>query len=1126
MKKFLSLVLALVMTMSLVTISAGAADFGDSNDIDYKEAVDVISALGIVDGYSDGSFRPDGSLTRGAAAKIICNLVLGPTTASALSASTAPFKDVPTTNTFAGYITYCSQQGIISGYGDGTFRPTGSLTGNAFLKMLLGALGYDGSVEGYTGANWQVNVVKQAVGIGLDDGNDDFVGSRTVTRQEAALYAFNTLQATMVEYDTKSAIVVGDVTINTVPARSDMANNAANQTIKQDNKMQFGERYFDNLRLTTVSDDFGRPSNKWTVKNVAVGTYPKAADYVYTAAASGDTAADKVKNMGLKGFDVDAASYEINGDSKTLSGSDNAKLEAIAGLTANGTQVLVYLDDDKAETIDNVVVMETQLMQINTVKSGTVTLKKVDDSQDGDTTNVPFKTVAAVEEGDDVFATLSGMKADDYVLVVPVRDGSTYKAAYVAVPEVVTGSLDKITTKSGNTKVSGITVADNTYSMSSLWTSKDGQLNKDTKLTNTGDVTVYLDTYGYAIYATNVESSNDVIIIDEIYSSLVNGKIVKMAQGWDINGNALQLNLGTNPTLPDSQSDVTIQGQTYEYTTSDANGADFRLVKHGTTVTTDTSKELVYAPSAAATIKNGAYNAKVDASNSLPFADDVKTIFLSKDSSDVTGITVVEGVTEVGDSNATPKREYNLTYVLNNDRDEIVAVVVPDDTDAANTANLLYLQKIEGYRTNADGDRVPVFTAWINGEKVEGCEYNKTGTPAANTFYTYTEKDGVYGLTKYDRQGRATSTWTGDELVKADVISGSYFTSASAGVLNAKDAVVIDLYTDDGVDYSSLKEMYDAMNAETNPVTKFTVSYIYNGSDNKDANKVSYLFITGTVGGGNGQQGGGQGDAGDFAYDVLVSKNGNATIRISDYKWPTDKQYKSTTLTFNLVDANNAIASPTVAVTLTYPDTSATKVVSVAGYDDTDALTIDESSIVDAPVAAAVSSITVTKQPTKTEYVSGTAFDPTGLEIEVTYDNNQKETVAYSEANKADFSFSGSALTATNVTKADTVMVTYGTKTATTTALTLATVTKVEITTQPTKTAYTSGDATFSLAGMVVKVTYSNGESADVNYDSHPGDFTYDGNDGTILSSNIVQKSGDVSVTYGGQSFNVTISYT
>ena len=43
MKKFLSLVLALVMTMSLVTVSAGAKDFTDSSKINYAEAVDVLS---------------------------------------------------------------------------------------------------------------------------------------------------------------------------------------------------------------------------------------------------------------------------------------------------------------------------------------------------------------------------------------------------------------------------------------------------------------------------------------------------------------------------------------------------------------------------------------------------------------------------------------------------------------------------------------------------------------------------------------------------------------------------------------------------------------------------------------------------------------------------------------------------------------------------------------------------------------------------------------------------------------------------------------------------------------------------------------------------------------------------
>ena len=96
MKKFLSLVLALVMTMSLVTVSAGAKDFTDNDKITYDEAVAVMSAVKVIDGYAEGDFRPTNTLTRGAAAKIICNLILGPTTASALVADAAPYKDVPT----------------------------------------------------------------------------------------------------------------------------------------------------------------------------------------------------------------------------------------------------------------------------------------------------------------------------------------------------------------------------------------------------------------------------------------------------------------------------------------------------------------------------------------------------------------------------------------------------------------------------------------------------------------------------------------------------------------------------------------------------------------------------------------------------------------------------------------------------------------------------------------------------------------------------------------------------------------------------------------------------------------------------------------------------------------------
>ena len=129
MKKFLSLVLALVMTMSLVTVSAGAKDFTDNSKINYEEAVEVMSTLGVVGGYTDGTFKPQGTLTRGAAAKIICNLILGTTTADALTADAAPYKDVATTNVFAPYIAYCAKERIISGYADGTFRPAATLTG-------------------------------------------------------------------------------------------------------------------------------------------------------------------------------------------------------------------------------------------------------------------------------------------------------------------------------------------------------------------------------------------------------------------------------------------------------------------------------------------------------------------------------------------------------------------------------------------------------------------------------------------------------------------------------------------------------------------------------------------------------------------------------------------------------------------------------------------------------------------------------------------------------------------------------------------------------------------------------------------------------------------------------------
>ena len=193
MKKLLALVLALVMTLGLATVGTSAA-FSDADSIKYKEAVDVMSAIGVIAGMDNGPFNPAGTHTREQGAKIISYMLLGGKTAGdALTASSAPFSDVAADRWSAGAIQYCVSQGIINGVGDNKFNPTGELTGYAFAKMLLTALGYDSKIEGLVGNNWQVNTAKLLQSTGLAAGVDIFVGSNAVSREVAAQMGLNTL---------------------------------------------------------------------------------------------------------------------------------------------------------------------------------------------------------------------------------------------------------------------------------------------------------------------------------------------------------------------------------------------------------------------------------------------------------------------------------------------------------------------------------------------------------------------------------------------------------------------------------------------------------------------------------------------------------------------------------------------------------------------------------------------------------------------------------------------------------------------------------------------------------------------------------------------------------------------
>ena len=497
MKKFLSLVLALVMTMSLVTVSAGAKDFTDSTKIQYAEAVDVMSAVKVIDGYAEGDFRPSTTLTRGAAAKIICNLILGPTTASALVADAAPYKDVPTNHTFAGYIAYCQKTGIISGYADGTFKPANSLTGYAFMKMLLGALGYKADQEGYTGANWSINVAKRALNIGLaDDLVGDFNGVKAVTREEACLYAFNTLKATMVEYDKNSTVIVGNITIKEQSDAKEMANTGKTDgNIDKDGKMQFAEKYFTDLKGVATTDEFSRPATMWKVKSEEIGTYTDTADATYTKKVE---IGDIYKDLGLgKSISAKKVSVYVDGvENPDQPARDITKGDDKNKYGDNGVLTEVFYDNDN----DSVVITE-----VNTYVGTITKTVKATDKKDAYVVVAPESEKPTNFKNE--FETDDKFEDDDYVLYTYSLKEKEIEsvAAATKVEGTVTVAENSVT---NNSDKKALTINGTKYKASAKIS---GENLSDVSVKQ--DYTIYLDSYGYMIHVEENEAIGDYALI-------------------------------------------------------------------------------------------------------------------------------------------------------------------------------------------------------------------------------------------------------------------------------------------------------------------------------------------------------------------------------------------------------------------------------------------------------------------------------------------------------------------------------------------------------------------------------------------------------------------------------------
>ena len=202
LKRTLSLALASVMLVGMMSVGASAvnaSDFTDADEIVNKDAVSTMTALGIINGKEDGSyFDPTGNVTRAEMAKMLCVAINGGVDPVLGVKDTPTFTDIK--GTWAeSYIEYCAANGIIAGRGNNKFDPTGTVSATEAAKMLLGVLGYSAEKSGLVGNDWAINTNVLANQNGLYKKLANLNANTLLTRDNAAQMIYNALDANMVE---------------------------------------------------------------------------------------------------------------------------------------------------------------------------------------------------------------------------------------------------------------------------------------------------------------------------------------------------------------------------------------------------------------------------------------------------------------------------------------------------------------------------------------------------------------------------------------------------------------------------------------------------------------------------------------------------------------------------------------------------------------------------------------------------------------------------------------------------------------------------------------------------------------------------------------------------------------
>ena len=799
MKKLLALVLALVMSMSLVTISNAA--FKDADKIDYKEAVDVMNAVGVFIGDEKGNFNAKENLTREQAAKIIAYLELGSKAADALVGG-ATFTDVASTRWSAGFVGYCAKAGVVAGVGNGKFDPAGQLTALQFGKMLLVELGYDAKAEGMVGTDWAINTSKLMAGTKLMDGISGSV-NQVLTREKAAQMCLNALEAPMVTYDTKGSTITVDgtkINFGASVAKYETSTVAKDQNISKEKltsgeyTVELGEKLYKDLKKNSTTDAFERPATEWMLKAKSIGTYADAADLSYTATVEIGTI---YSDLGLsKGIDDSKVTYYEDGRNQSSTWTQDIVKGSKVEKGGNGTLLEVYYNDD-AESLT--------VIAINTY------VGKITASYKASTTKDAYVTFTAKTGAGSSYETDDSYSKDDIVLYTYSGKAGDAGVKSMALAEKVTGKMN------GFTAEKNVTVDGTTYKKSANGTSITPGMN-----TSVGkDVTVYLDQYGYAAFVDADDTLQYAVILAYEKGSRLESARAKLlftdGTTKKVDVKALKKNDGTTVTpvnLDDyasANSDLN-QYDVVSYTVNSDEEYTLTLAADARDAAVGSAKITKGIPSLAGTVSGNAYNVGT-ASSGVLYANGKTTFLVIDESGTDTTYTSYAGIANV------PNIEwkggtYTAPITLLTEDNTIAKIVVVAKTKVSGETNNLYI---------SDGSKAVTF--------IKGGSAGQSYTKELGYYYEYDAIiDGAESKIKTDFAVTNYSILTGVSYNSKGVASG-YGEIASMDINNPVAHTGTNLFTAVGTE------------ATTNSVVKIGAKlYAFD-----DDCKVYYIGTDGTL---------------------------------------------------------------------------------------------------------------------------------------------------------------------------------------------------------------------------------------------------------------------------------------